>query len=78
MRDFLDTEGRHWQAAPLSASYGQMLLVFSALEGDAILHQQMAADTLAQAEEELAQLDDSALRALLQQAQPWDYGAKKL
>ena len=78
MRDFLDLEGRHWQAAPLYASYGQMLLVFSAMEGSAILHQQMAADTLAQAEDELAQLDDGALRVLLQQAQPWDYDAKKL
>ena len=54
-----------------------MLLVFSAMEGGAILHQPMAADTLAQAEDELAQLDDGALRTLLQQAQPWDYDAKK-
>ena len=77
MRDFLDPDGRRWQAAPLYASYGQMLLVFSAMDGGAILHQPMAADTLAQAEDELAQLDDGALRALLQQAQPWDYDAKK-
>ena len=77
MRDFLDPDGRRWQAAPLYASYGQMLLVFSATEGGAILHQPMAADTLAQAEDELAQLDDGALRTLLQQAQPWDYDAKK-
>ncbi|ODS92922.1 MAG: hypothetical protein ABS45_04765 [Comamonas sp. SCN 65-56] len=77
MRDFLDPDGRRWQAAPLYASYGQMLLVFSAMEGGAILHQPMAADTLAQAEDELAQLDDGALRTLLQQAQPWDYDAKK-
>ena len=77
MRDFLDPDGRRWQAAPLYASYGQMLLVFSAMEGGAILHQPMAADTLAQAEDELAQQDDGALRTLLQQAQPWDYDAKK-
>lgn len=77
MRDFLDPDGRRWQAAPLYASYGQMLLVFSAMEGGAILHQPMAADTLAQAEDELAQLDDGALRTLLQEAQPWDYDAKK-
>lgn len=77
MRDFLDPDGRRWQAAPLYASYGQMLLVFSAMEGGAILHQPMAADTLAQAEDELTQLDDGALRTLLQQAQPWDYDAKK-
>lgn len=77
MRNFLDPDGRRWQAAPLYASYGQMLLVFSAMEGGAILHQPMAADTLAQAEDELAQLDDGALRTLLQQAQPWDYDAKK-
>jgi len=78
MREFHDTDGRHWQAAPLYASYGQMLLVFSRLDGGEILHKQMAADTLPQAEDELAALDDDALRAWLQDAQPWDFAAKKL
>lgn len=77
MREFDDTQGQRWQAAPLYASYGQMLLVFSRLQGGDILQKQMLADTLPQAEDELAQLDDAALRAWLKDAQPWDFAAKK-
>ncbi len=77
MREFHDAEGRHWQAAPLYASYGQMLLIFSRLDGGDILQKQMAADTLPQAEDELTQLGDEALREWLRDAQPWDFAAKK-
>jgi len=77
MREFHDTEGRHWQAAPLYASYGQMLLIFSRLDGGDILQKQMAADTLPQAEDELTELGDDALRECLRDAQPWDFAAKK-
>jgi len=77
MREFHDAEGRHWQAAPLYASYGQMLLIFSRLDGGDILQKQMAADTLPQAEDELTELGDDALREWLRDAQPWDFEAKK-
>lgn len=77
MREFHDPEGRPWQAAPLYASYGQMLLVFNRLDGGDVLQKQMFADTLPQAEDELAQLDDDALREWLRDAQPWDFAAKK-
>ncbi|QXL85592.1 hypothetical protein [Comamonas sp. NLF-1-9] len=77
MREFHDTQGQRWQAAPMYASYGQMLLVFSRMDGHDILQKQMFADTLPQAEDELAQLDEAALRQWLAEAQPWDFNAKK-
>lgn len=77
MREFQDDEGRPWQAAPMYASYGQMLLIFSRMDGGDILQKQMAADTLPEAEEELARLHDDALRGWLKDAQPWDFNAKK-
>ncbi|MCZ2104567.1 MAG: hypothetical protein OZ923_13740 [Comamonadaceae bacterium] len=78
MRQFDDAQGATWQVAPLDASYGQMMLVFSPLSGGDIRQRPMAADTLPQAEEELAALADEALRELLRAADPWNYDAKKL
>lgn len=77
MREFHDTEGRPWQAAPMYASYGQMLLIFSRMDGGDILQKQMAADTLPQAEEELTALDEATLLEWFKDAQPWDFNAKK-
>jgi hypothetical protein len=67
MRAFQDSQGRRWQAALLEASYGQILLILS----DGVLQAVMSAEHLAEAEAQLAALDDDALRALLAQAAPW-------
>jgi len=45
--------------------------------GATFCKKQMAADTLPQAEDELTELGDDALREWLRDAQPWDFAAKK-
>lgn len=75
MRTFDDGQGRRWQAALLEASYGNIALVFSPLRGDELRQHAMDAGTLAEAEAQLAALDDAALCARLAQAQPWTPGA---
>jgi len=71
MRAFQDSQGRHWQAALLEASYGQVLLILSPLQDGGVLQAVMPAEHLAEAQAQLAALDDDALRALLAQAAPW-------
>ena len=71
MRSFDDNHGRQWQAALLEASYGNISLVFSPLRDGEVRHVMMAAETLVQAQEQLAALDDDGLREQLAQAQPW-------
>ena len=75
MRTFDDPQGRPWQAALLEASYGSIALVFSPLHGDGLRRLPMPAQTLTEAEAELAALDAAALRSLLDRAQPWDPGS---
>ncbi|MFT0533532.1 hypothetical protein ACMHYJ_12000 [Castellaniella hirudinis] len=72
MRIFTDAQGRQWDAALLDASYGNILLIFSARQGQDIRQQLLGADNLAQAENQLAACTDDDLRARLDQAQPWD------
>ncbi|HQQ72048.1 MAG TPA: hypothetical protein PLL92_17320 [Alicycliphilus sp.] len=74
MRGFDAPDGQRWQAALLEASYGQVLLIFSADQGGALRQHPMPAEHLAQASEQLAALDDAALAALLAQAAPWQPG----
>ncbi|HOV17789.1 hypothetical protein [Ottowia sp.] len=75
MRSFDDPQGRRWQAALLEASYGNVMLVLSPMDGAEVVQHLLDADNLADAEVEIAALDDDALRALLVQAKPWDHQA---
>ena len=75
MRSFDDPQGRHWQAALLEASYGNVMLVLSPLDGTEVVQHLLDADNLADAEVEIAALDDAGLRALLAEALPWDHSA---
>lgn len=75
VRTFDDSQGRGWQAALLEASYGNIALVFSPLRGDGLRQLVMQAETLPEAEAQLAALDTAGLCALLQEAQPWDPAA---
>ena len=75
MRSFYDPHGRHWQAALLEASYGNVMLVLSPMDGTEVVQHLLGSDNLADAEGELAALDDAALAALLAEAQPWDHEA---
>lgn len=75
MRSFDTPDGQRWQAALLEASYGQILLIFSADPAGGLRQHPMPAEHLAEATEQLAALDDAALAALLAQAAPWQPGA---
>lgn len=72
MRSFHDATGRPWQAALLDASYGRLLLVFSAMRGSETRCRDAEGDNRAQAEALLAALDDAGLRDLLAASEPWD------
>lgn len=75
MRTFTDPEGNVWQAALLDASYGNISLLFSPLRGNDIRQQDMPADNMAQAQDQLAKLTEDELRALWAGGRPWDPGA---
>ena len=75
MRSFDDAQGNRWNAALLSASYGNVMLIFSPLYGDDTRQQPMPVEDMAEAEAQLAALDEGELRSLLAQSQPWDPGA---
>ena len=72
MRSFDDSEGRRWQAALLEASYGHVMLVLSPMDGTDVVQHLLAADNLADAELEMAALDDAGLHQQGVQAKPWD------
>lgn len=75
MRSFEDSRGERWQAALLEASYGNIALVFSPMRGSEVRQLLMLADTLTDAQDQLAALDDAGLRSMLDEAKPWDGGS---
>jgi hypothetical protein len=75
MRTFEDHQGHHWQAALLDASYGNIMLVFSAVHGDAIRQNLLGAENHSEAVATLDGMDDDDLRAALAEADPWPPGA---
>lgn len=76
MRTFDDSHGNPWQAALLEASYGNVTLLFTPMHGHDDTRQQMtSAEDMAEAQAQLAKLDDEALRAMLAESQPWNPGA---
>ncbi|WP_322996852.1 hypothetical protein [Castellaniella sp.] len=72
MRSFNDASGQQWDAALLDASYGNILLIFSARRGQDNRQLLLAAENQAQAEAQLAAYSDDELCAQLNQAQAWD------
>lgn len=75
MRSFDDARGERWQAALLEASYGNIALVFSPMRGNEVRQLLMPAETLVDAQAQLAALDEAGLRAMLDDARPWDGGS---
>ncbi len=71
MRSFDDEHGGHWQAALLEASFGNILLIFSRVGGEGVLHKTLETANYHEAEQWLAGSDDAALRASLAAAEPW-------
>lgn len=71
MRSFDDSEGAHWQAALMQASFGNVLVIFSRIGGEGALKTPLAAANLPEAEQLLADADEASLRGLLAEAVPW-------
>lgn len=71
MRSFDDAQGGHWQAALMEASFGNVLMVFSRIGADGVLHKPLEAANFHEAEQLLAGADEPRLRALLAEAKPW-------
>jgi hypothetical protein len=74
MRTFEDDDGRRWQAALLEASWGNVLLLFSALDGDDTRQQLLDAQNMSEAVTRVATMSVDELRALLSTASAWDPG----
>lgn len=71
MRSFDDAQGGHWQAALLEASFGNVLVIFTRIGGDGVLHAPFDAANFHQAEQLLADADEARLRELLAGAKAW-------
>jgi hypothetical protein len=71
MRSFDDGHGGQWQAALMEASFGNVLLIFSRIGGEGVLHETLDIANYREAEQWLAGLDPDRLRTLLQDARPW-------
>ena len=71
MRSFDDEHGGHWQAALLEASFGNVLLIFSRIGGEGVLHKALDTANYHEAEQWLAGSDEAALRTSLAEAKPW-------
>lgn len=71
MRSFDDSDGHHWQAALMEASFGNVIAVFSRIGDDAVLRRSMETANLPEAEQHLATASDAELLAMLAEAQPW-------
>ncbi len=71
MRSFEDAKGGRWQAALMEASFGNVLVIFSRIGGDGVLQKPLDAANYHEAEQLLADADESLLRNLLASARPW-------
>lgn len=71
MRSFDDNHGGHWQAALLEASYGNVMLIFSRIGGEGVMHRPLDTANLREAEQLLAAADETGLRQWLAEAQPF-------
>ncbi|MGH8124539.1 MAG: hypothetical protein ACREPK_01650 [Rhodanobacteraceae bacterium] len=71
MRSFDDEHGAHWQAALMEASFGNTLMVFSCIGSEAVWHKPLDTANFHEAEQLLAGADETRLRAMLAEAEPW-------
>lgn len=71
MRTFTDSEGHTWEAAAAFGSFGAVQLIFSRHNGKELRVCGMQAETLHDAQRELAACTESALRERLRTAESW-------
>jgi hypothetical protein len=72
MRTFTDNEGHEWEAAAAFGSFGAVQLIFSRRNGEELRSCGMQAETLHDAQQELAACTDDALRERLRTAELWE------
>ncbi|CAH9019303.1 hypothetical protein [Candidatus Nitrosacidococcus sp. I8] len=75
MRTFNDDNGVAWQAALLEASYGNIMLVFSPLQGEEHRKKFMDTPNLAKADQKFLSFSEEDLRAMLRESTLWDPAA---
>lgn len=74
MRGFSDREGGEWDVMVGRESWGNLVLIFSPRRGSGNRTLLIAAETVRQAEAELAALGEDELRARLRESRPWEPG----
>ena len=72
MRIFEDAEGRSWDAMLGRGSWGSLVLLFSLRGDNENRTADLAAETVRQAEQEVAGLSDDELRERLADSKPWE------
>lgn len=72
MRSFTDEQGRTWDAVPGRESWGTVVLLLSPREGSGARVAPLASDTVRDAEQELADMSEAALRERLAESRPWE------
>ncbi|MGH8401139.1 MAG: hypothetical protein ACRESU_08555 [Gammaproteobacteria bacterium] len=70
MRIFTDSDGNKWEAATAFGSFGAVQLIFSRRDRNELRTSGMQAETLHDAEQELAACSDAALQGRLREAEP--------
>lgn len=71
MRHFTDEQGRSWDVVVGRESWGAPVLLFTERAGDAIRQAPLAAQTMLDAGQALAELSDDELRERLAGAVDW-------
>ncbi|HEX5340309.1 MAG TPA: hypothetical protein VFX47_05465 [Gammaproteobacteria bacterium] len=70
MRTFVDSDGHKWEAATAFGSFGAVQLIFSRRDRNELRTGGVQAETLHDAEQELAACSDMALQERLREAEP--------
>ncbi|HEV2146222.1 MAG TPA: hypothetical protein VGR37_02265 [Longimicrobiaceae bacterium] len=72
MRSFTDAEGRTWDVVPGRESWGTVVLLFSPRQGSGARTAPLASETVRDADQELAEMTEEALRERLAESRPWE------
>lgn len=72
MRSFSDDAGRTWDATVGRESWGAVVLLLAPRAEGGVRVAPLAADTVRDAERELAEMSEQALREQLSASRPWE------
>ncbi len=71
MREFVDADGRVWDAVVGKESWGTLVIIFSPRDTGVAMKSILRAETSFDAEREVADMTEKELRDRLAVAQPW-------